>query len=173
MKYITTVGEHSFEIEIEEPGSILVDGRHHAIDLQEIVPDRLYSLLLDHVSHESFVERVQDDDPYRQGATFRVLLRGQLYQVQVEDERAVRLARGLSGFVPDSGEILIRAPMPGLIVDLPVTAGQVVVEGQVLVVLESMKMDNELCAPRDGTVGRLHVTAGDSVEGKQTLITLT
>jgi biotin carboxyl carrier protein len=173
MKYVTTVGEQRFEIAIEEPGSVLMDGTPVAVDLQEIVPGRLYSLLLNHVSHESFVERVEDDDPYRPGASFRVLLRGQLYQVQVEDERAVRLARGLSGFVPDSGEITIRAPMPGLIVEVPVTAGQEVTEGEVLVVLESMKMDNELCAPRDGTVARLHVTTGDSVEGKQSLITLT
>ena len=172
MKYVTTVGEHRFEIEIEERGTVLVDGEPHAIDLQEIVPSRLYSLLLDHRSHEAFAERAPEDDPCRPGAAFRVLLRGQLYEVQVEDERAVRLARGLGGFVPDSGEILIRAPMPGLIVDLPVAAGEAVAEGEVLVVLESMKMDNELRAPRDGTVARVHVTAGESVEGKQTLITL-
>ena len=103
---------------------------------------------------------------------FRVLLRGELYHVQVEDERAIRLARGLAGFIPDSGEIPIKAPMPGLIVNVPVTAGQAVKQGETLIILESMKMDNELCAPRDGIVARLHVEAGDSVEGKQTLVTL-
>jgi len=165
MKYVTTVGEHHFEIEIEERGTVLVNGEPHAVDLREIIPDKLYSLLLNHVSHESFV---QNDT----GNHFQVLLSGRLYHVQVEDERAIRLARGLVKFTPDSGEIPIRAPMPGLIVSVPATTGQPVKAGDVLVVLESMKMDNELRAPRDGTVARVHVEAGCNVEGKQTLVTL-
>ena len=52
------------------------------------------------------------------------------------------------------------------------TAGQLVREGEVLIILESMKMDNELCAPRDGTVARVHVKERDSVEGRQPLVTL-
>jgi biotin carboxyl carrier protein len=165
MKYVTTVGEHRFEIEIEEQGTILVNGEPHAVDLREIVPDKLYSLLLNNVSYESFLEDGA-------GNHFQVLLSGRLYHVQVEDERAIRLARGLAGFTPDSGEIPIGAPMPGLIVSVPVTAGQPVRVGEVLIVLESMKMDNELRAPRDGTVARVHVEAGCSVEAKQTLVTL-
>lgn len=173
MKYVTTVDGYEFEIEIGEQGTVLVNGEAHAVDLQEIIQSRLYSLLLDNVSHESFIESVKDDaQPARQGGQFQVLLRGQLYQVKVEDERLIRLARGLAGFVPDSGEIHIQAPMPGLIVSVPVSAGQSVEQGEVLLILESMKMDNELCAPRDGTVARLHVKAGDSVEGKQTLVSL-
>jgi len=165
MKYVTTVGEHTFEIEIEERGTARVDGQARAVDLKEVVPGRLYSLLLDNTSYEAFVESGKM-------GCFRVLLRGELYHAQVEDERAIRLARGLAGFIPDSGEIPIKAPMPGLIVNVPVTAGQAVKQGEALIILESMKMDNELCAPRDGTVARLHVEAGDSVEGKQTLVTL-
>lgn len=165
MRYVTTVGEHSFEIEIEGRGEILVDGRARQVDLQEIVPGRLYSLLLDHVSNQSFVEGGQRGQ-------FQVLLKGQLYQVEVRDERSIRLARAPAGFVPDSGEIRIEAPMPGLIVKAPVTVGQLVREGEVLIILESMKMDNELCAPRDGTVARVHVKEGDSVEGRQALVTL-
>lgn len=173
MKYVTAVGEYTFEIEIEEQGRAVVDGQPHAVDLREIVPGRLYSLLLDHTSHDSFVESAQDDwRPAQGGKYFRVLLEGELYHVCVHDERAIRLARGVAGFVPDSGEVRIRAPMPGLIVSLPARAGQPVKEGEVLVVLESMKMDNELRAPRDGTVARLHVEIGDSVEGKQMLVTL-
>lgn len=165
MKYITKIGEHSFEIEIEERGTILVDGQALAVDLRAIVPDRLYSLLLDNVPYESFVEGGQ-------GSHFQVLLQGNLYVAQVEDERTLRLAHGLAEFTPDSGEIPIQAPMPGLIVSVPVEAGQTVQEGEILIILESMKMDNELRAPRAGKVERVHVEAGDSVEGKQRLVTL-
>jgi len=165
MKYQAIVGKHEFEIEIEERGVIRVDGEPLVVDLQEIVPGRLYSMLLDNVSTEAYVEPQQD-------CLFHVLSRGNLYHVKVQDERAIRLAKGMAGFVPDSGEIEIQAPMPGLIVSVPVTAGQQVKAGNVLVVLESMKMDNELVAPRNGTVVQLHVEAGDSVNGKQTLVTL-
>lgn len=165
MKYVTTVADHRFEIDVEEPGLILVDGQSRLVDLQKIAAGRLYSLLLDNTSYEAFVENGQTNQ-------FQVLLRGELYHVQVEDERAIRLARGMAGFVPDSGEIPIQAPMPGLIVSVPVSAGQTVQQGQVLAILESMKMDNELCAPRDGIVARVHVAAGESVEGRQTLVTL-
>lgn len=173
MKYVTSVGEHEFEIEIEEHGTVVVDGQPIAADLREIVPGRLYSLLLEHASHESFVESGQDElHPVQRGNHIRVLLEGELYHVCVQDERAIRLARGMAGFVPDSGEVRVRAPMPGLIVGLPVSVGQPIKQGDVLVILESMKMDNELRAPRDGTVARLHVRIGDSVEGKQMLVTL-
>jgi biotin carboxyl carrier protein len=165
MRYVTTVGNHTFEIEIEEPGVVQVNGREHAVDLQEIVPGRLYSLLLDQSSNEAFVEGDGN-------GCCRVLLRGELYPVKVEDERALRLARGLAGFVPASGEIPIRAPMPGLVVSTPVEVGQPVKKGEVLVILESMKMDNELCAPRDGVVVRIHAAEGASVEARATLITL-
>jgi biotin carboxyl carrier protein len=165
MKYQASIGSYTFEVEIEERGTVLMDGEPLAVDLQEIVPGRLYSLLLDNVSTEAYVEHQQD-------CVFQVLSRGKMYHVKVQDERAIRLATGMAGFVPDSGEIDIQAPMPGLIVNVPVVAGQKVTAGEVLVVLESMKMDNELTAPRDGIVARLHVEIGDSVDGKQTLVTL-
>jgi biotin carboxyl carrier protein len=165
MRYVTTVGDRTFEIEIEEPGVVQVDDHRHAVDLQEIVPGRLYSLLLDQASSEAFVEGDGN-------GCCRVLLRGDLYRVKVEDERSLRLARGLAGFVPASGEIPIRAPMPGLVMSIPVEVGQPVRKGEVLVILESMKMDNELCAPRDGVIARVHVDKGASVDARATLVTL-
>jgi biotin carboxyl carrier protein len=62
--------------------------------------------------------------------------------------------------------------MPGLVVAIPVAEGQPVQKGQVLLILESMKMQNELKSPRDGTVGRLRVKPGETVEQKQTLLSV-
>ncbi|MCP4514072.1 MAG: hypothetical protein GY824_02415, partial [Delftia sp.] len=123
MKYIAKVGEHSFEIEIEEPGTILVDGQPLAVDLREVVPERLYSLLLANVSFESLIEDGQ-------GSHVQVLFEGHQYYVQIEDERTLRLAHGLAGFTPASGEIPIKAPMPGLAVSVLVTTGQQVQDGE-------------------------------------------
>jgi biotin carboxyl carrier protein len=62
--------------------------------------------------------------------------------------------------------------MPGLVVAIPVEEGRAVKKGQVLLILESMKMQNELKSPRDGTVGRVRVKAGETVEQKQTLLSV-
>jgi pyruvate carboxylase len=60
--------------------------------------------------------------------------------------------------------------MPGLVVSLSVSAGQSVAAGQVLLTLESMKMENEVCAPRDGVVRAVHVSAGELVAGQKVLL---
>ena len=65
-----------------------------------------------------------------------------------------------------------RSPMPGMVVALPVAEGQPVTKGQVLVILESMKMQNELKSPRDGKLVRLRVKPGDSVEQRQPLLSV-
>jgi propionyl-CoA carboxylase alpha chain len=77
------------------------------------------------------------------------------------------------GLMTESGEISIKAPMPGLIVAIPVTEGQQVSAGQTVAVLESMKMQNELKTPRDGTVQRVSVAAGERVEQNKVLVTIT
>lgn len=66
----------------------------------------------------------------------------------------------------------IKAPMAGTIVNVKVEAGQNVTEGEVLLVLEAMKMENEIVAPADGVIGEVFVNANDSVESDQLLLTL-
>ena len=72
----------------------------------------------------------------------------------------------------DAGEYHLKAPMPGMVVSIPVEEGQEIEQGQVLVLLESMKMQNELKSPRDGSVGRIRVKPGESVEQRQTLLSV-
>jgi biotin carboxyl carrier protein len=70
------------------------------------------------------------------------------------------------------GEYTLKAPMPGLVVSVPVLEGQTVQRGDNLIILESMKMQNELKAPREGTIGRIRIKVGDSVDQNQSLLTL-
>jgi biotin carboxyl carrier protein len=60
--------------------------------------------------------------------------------------------------------------MPGLVVSVPVAAGETVLAGQVLIVLESMKMENEVSAPQDGVIQALNVAAGELVNANQVLL---
>ncbi|MBI3763191.1 MAG: biotin attachment protein [Chloroflexi bacterium] len=164
MKYATTLNDKTYIIEINDDRHIVVDGVEYAIDFASLAGQSLYSLLLDNESYESFVEEREE--------AWQVLLRGVLYEVRVADEREERLRKASGGLAVSGGEFSLKAPMPGLVVAVPVAEGQTVVKGDNLIILESMKMQNELKAPRDGTVSRVRVKAGDSVEHNQVLATM-
>ena len=71
-----------------------------------------------------------------------------------------------------AGAVAVTAPMPGKILGVKASAGQAAKRGQVLLILEAMKMENEIVAPQDGTVATINVAVGDSVEPGATLATL-
>ena len=71
-----------------------------------------------------------------------------------------------------AGAVAVTAPMPGKILGVKASAGQAVKRGQVLLILEAMKMENEIVAPQDGTVATINVAVGESVEPGATLATL-
>jgi biotin carboxyl carrier protein len=164
MKYVTVINDTRFEIEIGNDGSLKVNGDPREVDFLALGPS-LYSILMDHRSYEMVIEE-------REGST-EVLMQGRLYTGQVMDERAQLLAARRGTLRVDSGELSIKAPMPGMIVAIPVTEGQEVTKGETIVILESMKMQNELKAPRDAVVQRISVQVGQSVEQNKLLITLT
>ena len=164
MRYLTTIGDKTYTIDINQDGEVVIDGVKRSLDLRSIDDDGLYSLLLDNRSFEALVE--EGDGEYR------VLINGVLYYAQVADERAKRLAEAAGAFTPTGGEVNIKSPMPGLIVAVPVVEGQKVSKGQVVVVLESMKMENELKAPREGTVSSIKVQPRQAVEQNQVLVVL-
>jgi biotin carboxyl carrier protein len=91
--------------------------------------------------------------------------------VRVEDERWRRL-RQAKGLDTAGGELALKAPIPGLVVKVLIADGEQVHTGQSLVILEAMKMENDLRAPRAATVGHVKVKPGDRVEQGQVLLTL-
>lgn len=70
------------------------------------------------------------------------------------------------------GSVKISAPMPGKILGVKANAGQAVKKGEVILILEAMKMENEIVAPSDGTIASINVTVGQSVEAGEILATL-
>lgn len=71
-----------------------------------------------------------------------------------------------------AGSVKVEAPMPGTILDVKVAVGTPVTNGQVICVLEAMKMENDIVAPQAGTVASINVNKGDSVEAGQVIVTL-
>ena len=70
------------------------------------------------------------------------------------------------------GSVTVNAPMPGKILGVKASVGQAVKKGDVVVVLEAMKMENEIVAPQDGTIASINVAVGDSVDSGAVLATL-
>ncbi len=71
-----------------------------------------------------------------------------------------------------AGSVTVAAPMPGKILAVKASVGQAVKKGDVIMVLEAMKMENDIVAPQDGTIASINAAAGDSVESGATLATL-
>ena len=164
MKYFVTIDNQSFEIEIGSKGEITVDGEHLVVDLQSLASQSVYSLILNGKSYEAFLNQTK--------AGTEVMLQGQRYIVEIEDERTRRLREVSGALKIQSGEIQLKAPMPGLIISIPIEEGQEVGKGETLIVLESMKMQNELKAPREAEVTGIRVKTGDNVDQNQILILL-
>lgn len=102
--------------------------------------------------------------------TFQIKVNGTIYPVSIKDKFDLLLEKmGMNNNT--AGKVnVIKAPMPGLIIDLKVKAGDAVKTGDALLILEAMKMENIIKSPGDGTVKTVHVKKGDSVEKNQVLI---
>ena len=166
MKYATTINDKTYIIEINDDRKVVVDGVEYAVDFESVAGQPVYSLIINSKSYEAYVAAAEDQ------VEWQVLLHGELSSVLVEDEREKRLRQAAGGVAAASGEYQLKAPMPGLIVAVPVSEGQAVKKGEIILILESMKMQNELKSPRDGTITRIKIKPGEGVEQGQPLITI-
>jgi biotin carboxyl carrier protein len=164
MRYEVKVNDQKYMLEVNQEGQVTVDGEDTQVEFSRIGDSGLYLLLVNNESFEGLVEEHDD--------IWQVVFRGDLYDVQVSDERAQLMRARAHMAVPDSGELPIKAPIPGLVINIPVEVGQEVAKGDNLVILESMKMENELKAPRAGRIDRINVKVGNSVEQYQVLMVL-
>lgn len=102
---------------------------------------------------------------------YRVNVNGSLYEIEIEEISAPATMSAPTPAAPKApaapapaGGTQIKAPMPGTILDVRVQAGQSVKKGDILFILEAMKMENEIMAPCDGKITGVSVRKGDSVE---------
>ena len=113
---------------------------------------------------------------------YKITLNGKTYEVEVEEGQAM-LVDEYEAYAPApaaapkaaagaAGAVAVKAPMPGNILKVNCSQGQAVKAGDILVVLEAMKMENEILAPRDGTVAQVVVTKGATVDTGAPLVVL-
>jgi pyruvate carboxylase subunit B len=158
--YRAVVGDRTFDISIEDD-QVIVDGEPKPFTF-EVLRDGYVSLIVDGRSVPVSVE------PAGEGQ-MRVTIAGQRTTVQVNDERDLLVAEFGLGEDAAAGGV-VRAPMPGLVLEVMVAEGDEVTADQGLLVLEAMKMENELKAPSGGVVGAIHVESGEAVDKEDLLI---
>ena len=165
MKYVVEVNGRRLDIEIRD-GEAIVDGVKYSVSMQSVAgtPVRI-------VGVNDAVHRVVLRERVARGR-YRMWLDGHRYDAEALDSRA-RAIRDLQASVAKpSGPTPLRAPMPGLIVQLRVKVGDTVTAGAGLVVMEAMKMENELRTVAAGKVRAVHVTVGSAVEKGALLVEL-
>jgi len=164
MRYFVTIGSRTLQVELG-PRGVKVDGVEVRPDLAEVDGTEVRSLLLGGRSHRVLASRGDDGE-------WGLHLEGRHLRAQVVDERsrAIREMTGQTGVSLGPRDLM--APMPGLVVKVEVKEGDEVFAGQGLVIVEAMKMENELRAEGEARVRAVRVRPGEAVEKGQVLLEL-
>jgi biotin carboxyl carrier protein len=162
MKYTVTIGGQDLEVEVDGT-TVRVGDTQLEAHLSPVPGVPLRHLLLGEESHTIGMQQVEP-------GVWRLLVEGVAVDASVVDERT-RHVRSLTGAgAVRSGPPTLKAPMPGLVLRVLVAPGQAVAPGQGLVVLEAMKMENELRATAAGTIKAVLVTSGEAVDKGKLLL---
>ncbi len=189
MAYISSTNGETHNIETGEntpQRAITIDGVPVTIDWRRIAPlaagvgtretgqsrqsgvGGRYSLIINGKSYDVFARRLNKPDE-GESQTYEIFFAGQRFDVQVEDERTRSLSSAAAS-AHGSKEARIRAPMPGLVIGLPLEPGTPVTRGQTVVILEAMKMENDLATPINGTIKEIRVSKGQTVNQGDVLV---
>ena len=163
MKYHVTIDGQARSVEVRGT-QVTVDGEEYDVDLVPSHDGTVHSLIV-------------GGAPHRVAATggrgrWDLLLGGHRVRAEVVDARTMAVREMMGRGAQPSGPGPVVAPMPGLVIRLEVSEGDVVEEGQGVIIVEAMKMENELVAEGAGVVETVHVREGDAVEKGQLLVTL-
>ena len=164
MAFIGKLGEQSYTVEIEETGKsvyrVSVDGNEFVVDGKKTGRTN-YSLIVDNRYFEIEVDNSEDE--------YRVLVDGRNYHVHLVDERRVRVG-GAESDAQLQGRQRVSVPMPGKVIAVLVSEGDLVEKGQGLVIVEAMKMENEVRSPSAGVVKEIRVKPGETVDAATVLV---
>ena len=162
MKFEIRIGDKPSTVELEREAAqwkISVDGQSLAADAVEVSPG-VFSILLDGVSHEVRVASAP-------GGTLRILSGMEEFSAEVVDSRLWRGRR--HGGLEAAGRQPVVAPMPGKVVRVLRKAGERIEAGEGILVVEAMKMQNEIRSPKSGVVESMAVQEGQAVNAGEIL----
>lgn len=175
MTFIGTIDKTEHHVTVEDnPDNphlfeVSMDGKVYHIDAYTMQSE-IVSALIDNKSYDLDLDRQDPEDPLNGHLSVRV--RGRVLQLEMLDERRRKMKDAQMTRFSETGVSRIVSPMPGKILRVLVEDGQMVKEGDGLIVIEAMKMENEIRAPKAGSVKSILGRAGESVEGGALLMTV-
>ncbi len=155
MRYSVTIAGRTVDVDLSG-NRVLVDGRPVAAELHALAGTPLRQLT--EPGHTTTFAMTRTADGWR------LLHRGEVWDAEVVDERTRQLREMTGGSPGAGGPHVVSAPMPGLVIRVDVEPGTEIAAGGALVVLEAMKMENELTSPIAGAVTAVYVSPGDAVD---------
>lgn len=162
MLYFVTIGERTLEVDLT-PDGVIVEGEMVQANLLEMDGTEVRSLLLGGKSHRILATR-------KEKGRWSMHLSGTHLLARVVDERTRIIEEMTGGPEGPGGPKAMKAPMPGLVVRVEVEVGQVVGPGDGLVIVEAMKMENELKSEGEARVKAILVEEGQAVEKDQIMM---
>ena len=166
MKLIAEVAGERYQLAVKQSGTSVsaeIDGRRYEMRATEM-GSAVYLLIVDGRVYECRVDRGRG-----KRETFEVRVGSHAYAVTLTDPKRLRGAQASGAHAGDASAQIV-APMPGKVVRVLVEAGAQVEAGDGLVIVEAMKMQNEMKSPRAGTVTALHAEAGATVNAGDVLV---
>ncbi len=174
MSFVATMDGKEHKITVEpidgERYKMTLDGRAYDVDATRM-PSQIVSILLEGKSYDVDLERQgKRGDPL--DGRMHVRVRGRVLRLDVLDERRKKMKEAQSIKLDMAGAASIDSPMPGKVLKLLAKEGDEVKEGQGIVVVEAMKMENELKTPKAGRVKTIHAKEGETVDAGARLVTI-
>lgn len=174
MRFIANIGGHEHVVIVDNHGrddgyyTMTLDGNEYEVDAQ-LMKSHIVSMLIDHKSYDVDVEKQSKDTL---DGRLAVGVRGRVIRFEMLDERRKKMKEAQSTRFDLAGAAAITSPMPGKVIKVLVKEGEEVKEGQGIIVVEAMKMENELRAPKDGKVTDIRAKEGQAVEAGATLVVI-
>jgi biotin carboxyl carrier protein len=176
MRFVGVVDQQEHRVTVDdhdgEDGiyTLELDGTIYQVDAQTM-PSEIISALIGHKSYDiDLDDKDQSNDPLDGRLAVRV--RGRVVRLEMLEHRRKKMKDAAVAHFAQTGAVQIKSPMPGKILRYLVEVGQEVTTGQGLVVVEAMKMENELQSPKEGLVKTISSTPGTAVDGGCVLLVI-
>ncbi len=176
MKFVGVVDQQEHRITVDDHEcddgiyTVELDGKVYHVDAQTM-PSEIVSALIENKSYDlDLDDKDQSNDPLDGRLAVRV--RGRVVRLEMLEHRRKKMKDAAIAHFTQSGVIHVKSPMPGKVLRYLVEEGENVTEGQGLVVVEAMKMENELQSPKTGVVKSISSAVGTAVDGGTLLMVI-
>jgi biotin carboxyl carrier protein len=179
MSRLRFVGEtrgRDYVIDVDNHGNddgyytMVLNGKSYEVDAQ-LMRSQIVSMLIDQRSYDVDIEKTGDPTDTLDGR-MNVRVRGRVVNLEMLDERRRKMKEAASSHLGGDGALAVESPMPGKVINILVQVGDALERGEGVVVVEAMKMENELKTAKKGVVKSIDVKKGESVTAGQVLVVI-